>query len=90
MLYLEKAVVRIGRYYLYEGNTEYLRQNFVDAITTIFDDAVDGNGIKEYAIKCDDENNTTETIENHELHVKIAVKPIKTLEFLVVDFIITN
>ena len=90
MLYLEKEVIRIGRYYLYEGNTEYLRQNFVDAITTIFEDAVDGNGIKEYAIKCDEDNNTAETIENHELHVKIAVKPIKTLEFLVVDFIVTN
>lgn len=90
MLYLEKKVVRIGRYYLYEGNTEYLRSNFVDAITAIFDDAVDGGGIKEYAIKCDEDNNTPETIDRNELHAKIAVKPIKTLEFLVADFVITN
>ena len=90
MLYLEKQVVRLGRHYLYEGNTEYLRQNFVDAITVVFDDAVDGGGIKEYAIKCDDDNNTPETIDRNELHVRIAVKPVKTLEFLVVNFIVTN
>lgn len=90
MLYLEKQVVRIGRHFLYEGNTEYLRQRFIDALTPIFEDCENGNGIKEFAIKCDDENNTIETIENHELHVKIAVKPVKTLEFLVCDFIVTN
>lgn len=90
MLYLEKEVVRIGRHFLYESNTEYLRQRFVDALTPIFEDCENGNGIIEFAIKCDDENNTLETIENHELHVKIAVKPVKTLEFLVCDFIVTN
>ena len=30
LLYLEKNVARIGRHFLYEGNTEYLRQTFVD------------------------------------------------------------
>ena len=90
MLYLEKKVVRIGRRYLYEGNTEYLRQNFVDVITAVFDDAVDGGGIVDYAIKCDEDNNTPETIDRNELHVRIAVKPVKTLEFLVVTFIVTN
>lgn len=90
MLYLEKQVVRIGRHFLYEGNTEYLRQRFVDALTPIFEDCENGYGIQEFAIKCDEENNTEETIENNELHVKIAVKPIKTLEFLVCDFIVTN
>ena len=90
LLYLEKNVARIGRHFLYEGNTEYLRQTFVDQITTIFEDCENGSGISDFAIKCDEENNTLETIENHELHVKIAVKPIKTLEFLVCDFVVTN
>jgi hypothetical protein len=44
---------------VYEGNTPYLRQLFVDTIRPIFENAVMGNGIKEYGIKCDDELNTT-------------------------------
>ena len=75
---------------MYEGNTAYLRQQFVDAITPIFDDAVSNNGILEYAIKCDDELNTLQVIDNNEMRCKIAVKPVKALEFLVLDFIVTN
>lgn len=90
LLYLEKQVIRIGRQYLYEQNTEYLRQRFVDDLTVVFDDCVARDGIVEYAMKCDEENNTMETIENHELHIKIAIKPVKTIEFIIVDFIITN
>jgi hypothetical protein len=40
MLYLERMVISVARRYLYEGNTAYNRQRFVDQITPIFDDAV--------------------------------------------------
>ena len=88
-LYLEKQVIRYSKYFLYQGNTEYLRQVFVDTIDPIFKHAVNGNGIQEYYIKCDDENNTTHTIENNELHCQIFVKPIKTIEYIVLDFVCT-
>lgn len=90
MLYLEKRVRQISRRFLYEGNTEYNRQRFVDLITPIFDDAKNGYGISEYAIKCDADINTAEAIENHELHCRIAVKPIKSIEYIICSFIVTN
>ena len=58
MLDLEKKIARIARHFVYEGNTAYLRQSFVDAARTVLEDAVNGDGISEYAIKCDDELNT--------------------------------
>ncbi len=58
MLDLEKKVKRIARYFLYESNNDYTRQLFVDTIRPIFEDAVAGNGISEYGIKCDEELNT--------------------------------
>lgn len=90
MLDLEKKVVRIARYFVYEGNTSFIRQSFVDAIRPIFEDAVAGDGVKEYAIKCDEELNTTQVIENNELRCKIAVKPVKCVDFIVVDIISTR
>ena len=89
-LYLEKKIIRVAKYFLYEGNTAYLRQRFVDTIRPLLEDAVAGYGIREYYIKCDDTNNTTQTIDNNELHCQIAIKPIKTIEFIVLDFVCTN
>ncbi len=90
MIDLEKKTIEVGRRFVYEKNTEWLRQSFVDELTPIFDDAVSGDCLSDYAIKCDDEINTEQTIDNHELHCKIAVKFIKTIEWIVLDFILTK
>ena len=87
MLSLEKSVLRVARRFIYESNTAYLRQSFVDAIRPIFEDAVKGDGIIDYAIKCDEDLNTTEVIENNELRCRIALRPVKTVDYLVIDFI---
>ena len=42
------------------------------------------------AKKCDDELNTTEVIENNEMRCKIAVRPVKVADWIVVDFICAN
>jgi hypothetical protein len=90
MIHLEKETVNIAKYFLYEGHTAYLRSRFVNALTPIFEKAVNGYGISDYIIKCDDENNPTIAIERNELHCSIAVKPIKAVEFIVLNFIVTN
>lgn len=89
-LYLEKQVVRIARYFVYEGNTAWQRQRFVDQIKPLFETAKQRNGIVEYYIKCDEDNNTTNVIENNELRCSIAVKPVKTIEFILLNFVCTN
>lgn len=86
-LKMEKLVYKIAKYFVYEGNTPYIRKRFVDTITPIFEEAKIGGGISEYVIICNDKNNTTQAIENHELHCTIAVRPVKTIEFVVMNFI---
>ena len=90
LLYLEKRTARLARRFVYEGNTPYLRQTFVDMIKPIYEDAVHRDGLREYAIKCDDELNTPQVIENNELRCRIAVKPVKTVDFIVIDLIATR
>ena len=86
-LKMEKLVYRIAKRFCYEGNTSYMRQRFVDTIRPIFEEAIQGSGISEYVIICDERNNKTINIENHELHCTIAVRPVKTIEFIVLNFI---
>lgn len=87
-LRLERAVFKSLRWFIYEGNTAYLRQRVIDTLNPYFDAAVRGGGLYDYKIICDDSNNKSETIDRHELHVSIGIKPVKTVEFILVDFII--
>lgn len=90
MLRLERAVYKTVRYFVYENNTAYTRQRVVDAIEPIMKACCKGGngGINRYKIVCDESNNTPNTIDNNELHVAIGVVPNKSIEFLMVDFII--
>ena len=90
MIWLEKRVTAVARRFIYEGNTAFMRQRFVDMIRPIFEEAKNGFGIVDYAIRCDDTLNTPEVIDNNELRCICAVKPVKTIEWIRLNFIITN
>lgn len=86
-LRLERQAYLVARYYVYEPNNAYTRQRLVDALDPDFKAAKIGGGIYDYKIVCDESNNTSNTIDNNELHVSIALKPTKTAEYIIVSFI---
>lgn len=86
-LRLERATYKVARYFVYEGNTAYTRQRLIDTIDPIFADVKLRNGIYDYKIICDESINTPEVIDRNELKVKIGIKPVKTAEFILIDFI---
>jgi phage tail sheath protein FI len=78
---------KVARYFVYEGNTAYTRQRLVDALNPYFKEAKIGGGIYDYKIVCDETNNNNESIDRNELNVSIAIKPTKTIEFIMLNFI---
>jgi len=84
---LERQAYKVARYFVYEGNTAYTRQRLIDALDPYFKEAKAGGGIYDYKIKCDEGNNTPETIDRNELHCAIGIKPVKTAEFIYIDFV---
>jgi hypothetical protein len=86
-LRLERAAYQVARYFVYEGNTAYTRQRLVDALDPYFKEAKIGGGIYDYKIKCDEGNNDPTTIDRNELKVSIGIKPVKSAEFILIDFI---
>ena len=77
----------MSRYFVYEGHTAYTRQRLVDALDPYFKEAKTNGGIYDYIIKCDEENNPPEVIDRNELKVQIAIKPVKSIEFIEIQFI---
>jgi len=89
-LALERAVTRTVKYFVFEPNTEFTRTRVINAITPIFEFAKNTQGVYDYLLVCDERNNTPETIDNNELIIDIYIKPTRTVEFILVNFVATR
>jgi len=89
-LALEKSVIRVTKYFVFEPNTSITRSRLVSTIAPIFELAKNTEGLYDYKIVCDERNNTPTTIDNNELIVDIYLKPVRTAEFILINFIATR
>ena len=89
-LTLERAVTKTVKYFVFEPNTEFTRTRLINAITPIFERVKNTQGVYDYLLVCDERNNTSETIDNNELIVDIYIKPTRTVEFILVNFVATR
>lgn len=89
-LALERATVRALRQFVFEPNTSFTRTKVKTTILPVFDLAKNTSGLHDFLIVSDDRNNTNDTIEQNELVVDIYVKPVKTAEYILVNFIATR
>lgn len=89
-LTLERAVQRSLKYFVFEPNTDFTRNRLKNTITPIFEYAKNTEGLYDYLIVCDERNNTPDAIDNNELIVDIYLKPVRTAEFILVNFIATR
>lgn len=89
-LYLERAVQRTIKYFVFEPNTAFTRSRVKNTITPIFELARATEGVYDYLIVCDQRNNTPDIIDQNELVVDIYLKPVRTAEFILVNFIATR
>lgn len=88
--WIKQQVRIIANRYKYEPNTESMRESFKRDILALLLKVKNGSGISDYAVRCDGSNNNTTTVDRHELWCKIAIKPIKAMEFIVIDIDILN
>lgn len=89
-LSLKRAVAKTVRYYVFEPNTEFTRSKIVSALTPAFNYAKNTQGLYDFLIVCDNRNNTPDNVDNGELVVDIYIKPVRTAEFILVNFIATR
>jgi len=89
-LYLEKATRDVMRYFLFENNTLFTRTRVVNTLTPFFERVKQSDGLYDYLIVCDSRNNTGDVIDNNELVVDIYLKPVKSAEFILINFYATR
>lgn len=76
--------------YLFEANTETLRSRVKSGIDQFLETIYAGGGLYAWNTVCDSSNNTAYTIDNEELNIDIYLQPVKDIEFINVNVIVTR
>ena len=89
-LYLEKATKSTAKFFVFEPNTLFTRTRIINTLSPIFENAKNTQGIYDYLIVCDERNNPASVIDANELVIDIYIKPVRTSEFILINFYATR
>jgi len=87
---LEKAIATAAKYQLFELNDEFTRAVFRNAVEPFLRDVQGRRGIYDFAVVCDETNNTGQVIDSNRFVADIYIKPARSINFITLNFIATR
>jgi len=90
LLEVKRLIVEVANKLVFEQNTPATRARFVAQVTPLLAVVQSQQGIDQFKVVMDSSNNTDIDIENNVLNGRIVLVPTRAVEFIAVDFIITN
>lgn len=80
--YLRSKLEQTIRPFIFEPNDTITRDTVRHVCEGLLNDLVARRGVYDYLVVCDRTNNTNAAIDRNELHVDIAIEPVKSIEFI--------
>jgi len=90
VIFLKKQISIIASGLLFEPNVENTWNRFKRPATSVLESVKSGFGISEYKLVLDSTTTTPEEIDRNIMYAKLFIKPVYAIEFIGIDFIITN
>ena len=90
MINIKRRIQKVAQGLLFEQNDAATRNRFVAQASSILADVRVRQGIEDFRVIMDDTNNTEEDVDNNRLNGRIIVVPTRAVEFIAMDFVITN
>jgi len=90
VVYLRERLDDIVKPFLFEPNDEVTRQNAKVVVDRFLGQLVIQRGLYDYLVVCDGTNNTPARIDRNELHIDVAIQPVKAVEFIYIPIRIQN
>ena len=87
---IRRKVKKIGDQLLFEPNRESTLNKFSALVEPIMADVQKRRGIVRYKVQIDTTTTTQNDVENNTIRGKIYLQPTKSVEFISLDFIVTN
>ena len=90
MIYLKRQISRVASSLLFEPNVPDTWRNFTNDAEEILQEVQDGLGIEEYRFILDETTTTPDLVDQNTLYAKLLIKPTRAIEFIALDFVLTN
>ncbi len=87
LLQTRKLISAVAIRLLFDQNDEVVRNQFTTLINPILNNIRSQRGLVDYRVQLD---NSPESYDRNELNGKIFLKPTRTLEFINIEFVLTN
>lgn len=88
--YLRDRFDEIARPFLFEVNDAQTRERAKIAFERFLADILSRRGLNDFAVVCDESNNTPARIDRNEMYVDVAIEPTKTAEFIYIPIRLVN
>jgi len=90
LIYLKKQVSRFAATILFDQNVEVTWTRFKSKVEPFLADVKAGLGLTDYKVILDETTTTPDLIDRNIMYAKIYIKPARSIEYIAIDFIITN
>ena len=90
LLEVKRVVSEVATNIVFEQNTPATRARFVAEVVPLLSNVQAQQGIDQFRVVMDSSNNTEEDVINNILNGRIVMVPTRAVEFIAIDFIITN
>lgn len=90
LLEVKRIIIGIANQMVFEQNTPAVRNKFVADSVLQLGLIQAQAGIEAFQVICNETNNTQEDVDLNKLNGRIVVVPTRVIEFIAIDFIITN
>jgi hypothetical protein len=90
VLEIKRQIEELAQGLLFEQNDQQTRARFIEAASNRLSLIRLGQGIEDFRVVMDDTNNSEEDVDNNRLNGRIVFIPTRAIEFIAMDFIVTN
>lgn len=90
IIYLRRQLAALARPYIFEPNDQITRDEIKSAVESLLIELVGLRALYDFAVVCDESNNTPSRVDRNELYIDIAIEPTKAIEFIYIPLRIKN
>jgi hypothetical protein len=90
VVYLRSQLNKLAKPFVFEPNDKITRDEIKQAVESLLLELVGQRALYDFAVVCDETNNTPTRIDRNELYVDIAIEPVKAIEFIYIPLRLKN
>ena len=90
MIYVKKEISRMAATLLFEQNVQATWDRFTAQVVPFLDNVKIKLGLTDFKVLLDKTTTTPDLVDRNIMYAKIYLKPARSIEFIAIDFVITN